>query len=662
MRIKEVAKQTGLTERTIRYYESVGLVIPDMEEKNWRLWRDYSPAHVRMLSAVATLRRASFSVEEISLLLSAPEMIPETVEKVRKRAEEARADAEKLCARLARPDLREAADVLALARSLEETASAIPLPTADRSYRYRNQERKVAEPRSLSASLASRLAVLVCVLWLLSMALLTFSAARGLGRQAAQESEKALDAFFEDLGSEASSLPEVRFQSGEGILTQREAGFALLKAALFIDERGIVRENDGFWTPSAVKVIDNFYKSAVEIRSGRAGTEELWLAVAAGKLCFMVDPNRLDDTVRLPNVNEGVYYRGFLTFRDAPHRGGSFFSGDADWYLPTVETKSGVRAGTYQTELVPYRAGTYDPGEKIEPGLFTPVFDEVAPSLELLNGLDSGEYRFDTDGVFLGSRLRGAWLRDGEGKPVRFLLAAYGWNPLAMALRLLPGVYAVSLAVFLLSGFFLWLALCRSLVLPLKAWDAALGAALLPVSPEEFDYACRYRELQDLAARYLLRRQMLEAVPPLQSSEGSDLLAAMDAARRKLTPAIDARSLEPAADYRTDGRIAAAPEALADALLALIREALPYGEQDQKLTLRTLEKEGFLLAEAEVRTKVLRTGSYAALWEGVYRLPGSGDAPGAKLRRASAAIPGSFCAVRKTKRGLCLTLGLPAAP
>ena len=58
MRIKEVSGSTGLTERAIRYYESVGLVIPNMEEKSFRLWRDYTPEHVRLLSAVATLRRA----------------------------------------------------------------------------------------------------------------------------------------------------------------------------------------------------------------------------------------------------------------------------------------------------------------------------------------------------------------------------------------------------------------------------------------------------------------------------------------------------------------------------------------------------------------------------------------------------------------------------
>ncbi len=659
MRIKEVSGSTGLTERTIRYYESVGLVIPNMEEKNFRLWRDYTPEHVRLLSAVATLRRASFRVEEISLLLSAPEKIPETVEKVRLRAEAARAEAEKLCDRLGQPDLREAADVVDLARQLEDTASAYELPPADRSFRIRGMDRYYREARSLSASLAVRLGVSVCVLWLLSIGLLTCVYAGDLGRQAARLSEDALEAFLEKRQDvDPASLPPLCFRPAESILAGKGAEFALPKAAMALDERGVVKEMDGFWTPS--QMVKYFYKHSVEIDSGRIESEELWLAVAEGKLCFMVDPTLQDGTVRLPNVADGTFYRGFLTFRDAPLSDGSFSSGDADWYLPLIETKRGAKAGTYQTELVPYRSGTYDPGDKYEPGLFTPMFKEAGPALELLNGLDSGEYSFGADGLFQGSRLRGSWVSDGEGGR-SFLLAAYGWSPLTMALRLLPGTYAVSLAIFLLFVLLLWLGLRYRLLRPLKELNGALEESLLEVSPEEFDYALPYRELRDLTGRYLLRRQMLTAALPSPPESAADLTELLDSARRKLLPLLDARRLRPTPEYRAESPAAATPEALEEALLALIREALPYGDQGEKLVLRTEEREGFLLAEAEVRTKAFRSGAYAALWEGIYRLPGGGDAPGAKLRKASAAIPGSFCAVRKIKHGLCLTLGLPAA-
>ncbi len=639
MRIKEAVKQTGLTEKTIRYYESCGLVIPDMEMRFDRRWRDYKPEHIRLLSAVATLRRASFRVEEIARLLSSPEKIPVTVEDVYRRAEAARDEAEKLCARLGQEDLRESPDILTLAQRLEETTVGYALPLADRSFRTRGMDRYLPEPRSLSGSLAGRLGVLVCILWLLSMGLATCFCAKDLGRQAARAGEDALKAFFSDAASGAAEfLPEVLFRPADSVLLRKTGEFRLTKAALLLDEQGIVIGSNGFRMPDPASV--DTVKELVSKRAQPVYTilgdftgqdpsipAEMGLAVWEGKLSLLAVQASTD---------KWQPTRFSLAFRDAPKWGVSFPSHEID--------------GDYPDKKKKYNIGLPVPGERHE------------PSLELLDGIDSGTLHFDSDGVLQGSRLRGAWLRDEEGQPVCFLLAAYGWSPLSMAFRLLSGVYIVSLVLFLLLGFLLWLGLGRSLVRPLKAWDAALGDTLREVSPTEFDYAFRYRELRDLAGSWLLRRQMLSAAPVAPQETGrADLNEAMESARRKLLPRIAAHRLDPAADYRAEGVVAVSPEALEEALLALIREALPFGEQDETLTLRTEEKEGFLLAEAEVRTKKLRSGAYASLWEGVYRLPAHGDAPGAKLRRASAALPGSFCAVRRTKKGLALTLGLPRA-
>ena len=457
MRIKEVSKMTGLTERTIRYYESCGLVIPNMEMKDHRVWRDYSEEHARLLAAVGTLRRASFQVEEIAQLLSAPEKIPETVKRVRERVEATKAEAEKLCERLGQPDLREAADVPDLARRLEDVASGFELPPADRSFRTRGMDRYYREPRSLSVSLAAQIGALVCVLWLLSMVLLTCFYARDLGHQASAECEKTLEAFFDEPEHmEAASLPEVRFSPNDGFLTFDKVGFALPQGVLVLDEYGVVTENDGFWMSQAIRVdYDEHRVTAEDVEH-----EELWLAVAEGKLCFMVDPVRLNGEVWLTDLNNGSCYRGVLTFRDAPHRGGSFFSGDADWYLPTLELDYSNSpqvgtfwVGTFHTTGRPARPSRYKTGEKFEDGRVVPLGDEYSPPLELLDGIESGKFRFDADGILMGSCLRGAWQRDGEGEPIRFLLAAYGWSPLTMAVRLLPGAYLVSLAVFLLLGF-----------------------------------------------------------------------------------------------------------------------------------------------------------------------------------------------------------------
>ena len=282
---------------------------------------------------------------------------------------------------------------------------------------------------------------------------------------------------------------------------------------------------------------------------------------------------------------------------------------------------------------------------------------------ELLAGIESGEFSFDSAMLRKTTVLRGRWLRDAEGKPATFVLAAYAWNPFAAAVKSLLPFGLELLVFFLLLGVLLWLALRRSLLRPMKALNKALAASPVEVSAGEFDYSLRYRELQSLTSGYLLRRQMLSAAPESPPETGrADLNEAMESAHRKLLPLILDRNLDSVLELAESGKAAADPEKLTDALLALIREVLPYGNSHARLYLRTGEKEGFLLAEAEVGIKwQLRSGALASLWEGVYRLPGSGDAPGAKLRRASAALPGSFCAVRRTKKGLVLTLGMPRA-
>ena len=148
MRIKEAARRTGLTEKTIRYYESRGLVIPDMEERNGRRWRDYTEAHVALLEAVATLRRAQFHVEEIEAILADPESIPETLTRVSARVEEAYAALGKLRSELTREEVRAAPDALSLASELKETVKPISLPPQDLKFNFRAMDRFLAEEQA----------------------------------------------------------------------------------------------------------------------------------------------------------------------------------------------------------------------------------------------------------------------------------------------------------------------------------------------------------------------------------------------------------------------------------------------------------------------------------------------------------------------------------
>ncbi len=147
MRIKEAARRTGLTEKTIRYYENRGLVIPDKSERNGRVWRNYTEEHVRMLQAVSTLRRACFHVEEISGILEDPVRIPETLREVAERVEETYAALTRLREQLRREDVLRSPDLFALAEELREAAAPLALPPQDLKFNFRAMDRSLAEEK-----------------------------------------------------------------------------------------------------------------------------------------------------------------------------------------------------------------------------------------------------------------------------------------------------------------------------------------------------------------------------------------------------------------------------------------------------------------------------------------------------------------------------------
>ena len=73
MKIKEVSDRTGLSRKTIRFYEEKALFAPDKTYRNGKEFRDYSEEHVQQLKKIATLRRARFTVEEIRRMKDTPE-------------------------------------------------------------------------------------------------------------------------------------------------------------------------------------------------------------------------------------------------------------------------------------------------------------------------------------------------------------------------------------------------------------------------------------------------------------------------------------------------------------------------------------------------------------------------------------------------------------
>ncbi|SNC73394.1 MerR HTH family regulatory protein [Kytococcus aerolatus] len=74
--IGEVAERTGLSHRTIRYYEEMGLVVPSARtEGGFRL---YSEADVERLQLITPMKPLGFSIDEIRELLDALDTLAAT--------------------------------------------------------------------------------------------------------------------------------------------------------------------------------------------------------------------------------------------------------------------------------------------------------------------------------------------------------------------------------------------------------------------------------------------------------------------------------------------------------------------------------------------------------------------------------------------------------
>ncbi|MEM1302952.1 MAG: Cu(I)-responsive transcriptional regulator [Pseudomonadota bacterium] len=67
MNISEVAEQTGLPTKTIRYYEEIGLIKPDRDTNGYRR---FAQDHVHKLAFIGHARKLGFSIEDCRTLLA----------------------------------------------------------------------------------------------------------------------------------------------------------------------------------------------------------------------------------------------------------------------------------------------------------------------------------------------------------------------------------------------------------------------------------------------------------------------------------------------------------------------------------------------------------------------------------------------------------------
>lgn len=140
MKLKEVCTQTGLTQKTVRFYEEKSLILPNSIMKNGRSYRDYTQENVKALQEIAILRKALFSLEEIYLMQQDPDEIPEILQNYTARICEMAVITEALSKTAKTLDTSTVTDISKLARAMDPAANTLPLPSYDRKPSFRRIE------------------------------------------------------------------------------------------------------------------------------------------------------------------------------------------------------------------------------------------------------------------------------------------------------------------------------------------------------------------------------------------------------------------------------------------------------------------------------------------------------------------------------------------
>lgn len=131
MKNKEVCEKTGLTERTIRYYEQEGLISPDTQERAGRVYRNYSMEDVKELENIAHLRRLLFSIDEIKTMKTDPTQIPTVLEEYRRRMGTMRDQMSDVLLLIDGMDIHAVTSVSDLSSQFSQAASRRLLPQRD---------------------------------------------------------------------------------------------------------------------------------------------------------------------------------------------------------------------------------------------------------------------------------------------------------------------------------------------------------------------------------------------------------------------------------------------------------------------------------------------------------------------------------------------------
>ena len=137
MKIKEVSQRTGLTKKTIRFYEAQALIQVQTTRQNGRTLHEYSEENVWQLIRIASLRRARFTVDEIRRMQEDPSQTREIFLDYRVRLREEARDLQQVLEAAEQIDENTLSDPEDLILRMGTAAADMPLPTIDIHPRFR---------------------------------------------------------------------------------------------------------------------------------------------------------------------------------------------------------------------------------------------------------------------------------------------------------------------------------------------------------------------------------------------------------------------------------------------------------------------------------------------------------------------------------------------
>ncbi len=132
MKIKSVCEQSGLSDRSVRYYIEEQLLAPAYTENYLgRRSFDFTEADVCRLKEIAVLRKFGFTIAEIREMYEKPEEIGRVVAELKSRKESSLQREQDLMRALTQSEAASPESVAALVAVLSQPVRTSPLPVAD---------------------------------------------------------------------------------------------------------------------------------------------------------------------------------------------------------------------------------------------------------------------------------------------------------------------------------------------------------------------------------------------------------------------------------------------------------------------------------------------------------------------------------------------------